>query len=306
MPTRSCRWPCNSHSRPSTASCARRESFELHRHLSFAPAITASISARSRRRQRPVRRRPRSPTTCSGFVAPAITLATTGRASSHANASSSKRVALRRRPGVERLDPVHDRVGERLLLTIRGHPREPRARGRRGAALVLARQHAAREREVRNERDVVLRARVEHALLLRDRGAGGCTRSARSRTAPSRCRRRSAPTPRSSPRRSCCTRSRAPCPRARVRPARRASPRAASPDRGSGAGRGRCGRCRAGAASRHTRGRCTPRSRRPCARRRSGRRTSSRSAPRRAARRAPDRGTPRSACRRRCRRCRTA
>ena len=77
-----------------------------------------------------------------------------------------QRVAVVARPRVERLDPVHDRVGERLLPAIGGHPREPRPRGRRRAPLVLARQHAAREREVRDERDVVLRARVEHTLLL--------------------------------------------------------------------------------------------------------------------------------------------
>ena len=65
-----------------------RQSFELHGHFSFASAITVSISAKS---ASVMFHAPAAAfaATCSGFVAPAITLATTGRASSHANASSS-------------------------------------------------------------------------------------------------------------------------------------------------------------------------------------------------------------------------
>ena len=130
---------------------------------------------------------------------------------------------------------------------------EPRPCGRRLAPLVLAGQHAAREREVRDERDVV---NFAHASSTPCCSGPRCSRLYSFCTLTKRATRARALIASALldhlGGEVAASRSRAPCPRARARRARRASRRAASPGRGSAAGTGRCDRCRAGAASLRT------------------------------------------------------
>ena len=68
---------------------------------------------------------------------------------------------------VERLDPVEHLVGERVVDAVGGHPGQAGAGRRRLVAVVLAGEHAARQREVRDEPDTVALAGVEHTEALR-------------------------------------------------------------------------------------------------------------------------------------------
>ena len=74
--------------------------------------------------------------TCSGFVAPAITLDTCGRAASQENASSSMRVAALAGEGLQLLDDVQLRLGQVAVAQARALG-EARAGGRGAPRLYL-------------------------------------------------------------------------------------------------------------------------------------------------------------------------
>ena len=65
---------------------------------------------------------------CSGLVAPAMTLRDDRPRQQPRERELEQRVPVIARPRVERLDPVEVLGGERLLLALGGHAREPRAR----------------------------------------------------------------------------------------------------------------------------------------------------------------------------------
>ena len=195
------------------------------------------------------------------------------------------RVALRLRERDEVFDEVQILLGERPVRAVAfGQPSFRRAEA---DPCGTCRSAAAREREVGDERDVVLLA-PSSTPCSPDRGAAGCTRSARSRSA--RCRSPAAivPPPRSARRRSCEQ------PISRTLPARTSSSSAPSVSSIGVAGSGKCSWYRSmrsvpsrRSLSSHGAPRRTSRLARPCARRRSVMPNLVATRPRCAARRAP-------------------
>ncbi len=102
--------------------------------------------------------------TCSTRVAPAITLETCGRAASQEKASSSMEWPRALRERLQLLDDVL--VARRDVAVAQArHLAEARVVGRRLAALVLAGQQSARQREERQQAELVFLRRRQQILL---------------------------------------------------------------------------------------------------------------------------------------------